>query len=163
VAVVSAISLRFVAGKDDTSLLIRLQAGVCMPIRPSHVECVTPEGLYLGQHADGGMKARKPGYDAAWLDRDIFVDLPATDAQAKAFYDFMTGKIGEPYDWKAIVGFATLTNEHLPNHAICSAVTVLGLRAPACCWFKWPLAKPAHEISPAFLLVMLSGMIEIPH
>lgn len=157
------IRLRFVAGKDDTSLLIRLQGGTCMPFTPSHVECVTPSGLYLGQHADGGMQARQPGYDKAWLDKDLFVDLPASAAQTFAFYAFMNSKIGEPYDWKAILGFATFTNEHLPNHAICSAIVTLGLRAPDVEWFKWPLAKPAHEISPAMLLVMLSGMIEIPH
>ena len=157
------IRLRFVAGRDDTSLLIRRQAGACMPIIPSHVECVTPEGLYLGQHFDGGMQARQPGYDKAWIEADCFVDLLVSDAQTDAFYAFMNSKIGEDYDWKAIIGFATFTNDHLPNHAICSAIMTLGLRAPGVEWFKWPLAKPAHEISPAMLLVMLSGMIEIPH
>lgn len=157
------IRLRFVSGKDDTSLLIRLRAGLCMPITPSHVECVTPDGLYLGQHFDGGMQARPQGYDKAWLEADCFVDLPASDDQTRAFYAFMTAKIGEPYDWKAILGFVTFSNEHILNHAICSAIQVLGLRAPGVEWFRWPLAKPAHGISPAMLLTMLSGMVEIPH
>jgi hypothetical protein len=36
----------------------------------------------------------------------------------------------------------------------------LALRA--CNWFRWPLAAPAHLISPRDLLLIVSGQMEVP-
>lgn len=132
-----------------------------MPFTPSHVECVTPEGKYVGQRIDGGMQAREPGYDSDGLAHEIFIELPVSDEQSDAFYTYVNSKIGQPYDWKAIVDYAMPVNMHDYDHAICSAMMSLALRA--CDYFRWPLACPAHLISPRDLFLMLSGMLEIPH
>ena len=155
------IRLRFVACDDPPSQAIILRSQVCMPFTPSHVECVTPEGKYAGQHFSGGMQARDPGYDEAHLTHEAFVDLPCTQAQEYAFYGFVQSKIGEPYDWQSIIDYVLPVNLHESNHAICSAIMTLALRK--CGWLHWPLTVPAHLISPRDLLLTLSGIVEIPH
>lgn len=157
------IRLRFVHGRDPLSRLIELRSGTAMPFCPSHVECVTPEGKYLGQRFDGGMQAREPGYDAAWLEVSRIVDLEATPKQEKAFYDRARSMIGLSYDWKAIMDFIVPVNLHLFDHAICSATMTQLLRTPGCDWFPWPLTVPFHQISPRDLLLMLSSHVKIDH
>ena len=163
------IRLRFVRGNTITSDLIALREETAMPFTPSHVECVTPEGKWLGQHIDGGMQAREPGYDKGQIAPlpngrlcELFVDLPATAEQTESFYWHGNKSIGQPYDWEAILGFA-LPDIHLHKkfHAICSAKMVLMLRGAD--WFRWPLAVPAHLVDPRDLLLILSGMVEIKH
>jgi hypothetical protein len=158
------IRLRFVEGQGISSDLIELREMTCMPIVPSHVECVDPvNGEYIGQHADGGMQSRKPGYDAPFKG-ECFVDLPCTDEQAKAFYDAARGFIGQPYDMEAIVGFAIPGHFHTKFEAFCSASMTLLLRDKAN-WFpsKMPLAVPFHCIDPRDLLLIISSIIEVPH
>jgi hypothetical protein len=159
----SAIRLRFVTCSDHVSQMIRLRSGLSMPFTPSHVECVTPEGLYLGQHFSGGMQARPAGYDAGTMLQDRIVELPARADQVEAFYAFVNSKIGQPYDWKSIISFVAPLNFHLAEHAICSAIMTLALRAPGVAWFPYPLTVPAHQISPRDLFLMLSAIVEIPH
>jgi hypothetical protein len=116
------ITLRFVTADDPLSRLIRAQAGLCMPFTPSHVEAWSRDGTaYVGQHLDGGMQARPVGYDITMTGRkEKLVDLPCSQSQFNAFHDFLESKIGEPYDWKSILGFALPdVNEHLPQAAIC--------------------------------------------
>lgn len=155
------IRLRFVAGNDPDSRAIILRSQVCMPFTPSHVECVTPEGKYLGQHAKGGMQAREPGYDKAELAHELFVNIDANQAQTDAFYKAVDDSIGKPYDWSAIIDYALPVNFHQADHTICSAEMTLDLRKGRV--WPWPLAVPAHLISPRDLLLMLSGIVEIPH
>ena len=133
--VLEAILIRFVRSKGWTSDAIALREKTCMPFTPSHTECVTPDGKWLGQHMDGGMQARPAGYDAADVAImpdgrrcEIIVSLPVSQAQADAFYDAAHRAIGEPYDWKAIVGFGVTFHEHQKFHAICSAKMLLLLR-----------------------------------
>ncbi|HEY6258031.1 MAG TPA: hypothetical protein VIY51_19785 [Xanthobacteraceae bacterium] len=151
------IRLRFVCGRDTVSLGIRAREN--FPF--SHAEAVTPDGRYLGAHADGGVQAREPGYDAAYLERALFVDLPETQAgQAAAFYAFLDRHIGEPYDFESILGFLVPGLElHQARHVICSAFMTLALRQ--CGWFAAPLCEPAHKISPRDLLLMISARIAI--
>ena len=135
-----------------------------MPLCPSHVECVDPEtGKYIGQHIDGGMAARNPGYDTGFR-KELFVDLPATDEQTAAFYAAARATIGQPYDWDAIFGFALPGHHHVKGDAICSARMFLFLR-DVIDWFPshTPVAVPAHCIDPRDLLLMISCVIEIPH
>ena len=131
-----------------------------MPFSPSHVEAVTPDGFYLGAHLDGGTQKRPKDYDAGKFSHELFLTLEATEAQATTFYKFLDGHIGEPYDWKAILGFLLPHHEHTPNHAICSALIALALRA--CEYFRWPLAAPAHLIDPRDLLLILSARMIVP-
>lgn len=139
-----------------------------MPFPPSHVECVTPDGRWLGQHIDGGMLARPAHYDADDVAImpdgrrcEIFVSLPVTQDQADAFYTAAIAAIGEPYDWLAIPGFAFPFHSHLPNHAICSAKMALLLRT--CEYFRWPTVVPAHLVDPRDLLFALSTHVQIDH
>jgi hypothetical protein len=159
------IRLRFVTGTEAISALIRLQAGLCMPFTPSHVECVSQDGKsYIGQHCDGGMQARPVGYDAKTVMHEAFVNLPCTDEQEAAFYGYMTSKIGQPYDWRSIISFVDpALNLHDKNHLICSAIQTAGLRAKGCEYFRWPLTVPFHHISPRDLFLMLSSHVEISH
>jgi hypothetical protein len=165
-----SIVLRFVQSKGWESDAIVLREKTCMPFTPSHVECVTPDGKWLGQHIDGGMQARAAGYDhddvAIMADGrrcEVLVDLPATSAQTDAFYAAGHRAIGEPYDWRAIIGFGVTWHEHQKFHAICSAKMLLLLRTKGCEYFPWPLTVPAHLVDPRDLFLILSTHVEIPH
>jgi hypothetical protein len=170
------IRLRFVTGSSTVSTLIRLQERTTMPFTPSHVEAVTPDGLYLGAHFEGGVMVRPPGYDQATMTHELFLDLPNLDrtfssgspfiapdpdTQADRFYAFLKSKIGAPYDWKSILDFVDpLQDHHDSQHVICSALQTLALRA--CGWFAAPLPVPAHQISPRDLLLCIGGRVAIP-
>ena len=157
------ISLRFVTCNDAVSALIRLQAGLCMPFTPSHVECVSEDGQsYIGQHLDGGMQARPVGYDKATLQAEKIVDLEVSAPEQAAFYAFVTSKIGQPYDWQSILSFVDpALNLHQVNHLICSAMMTAALRA--CGFFPMPLVVPFHHISPRDLFLVLSSHVQIDH
>lgn len=171
----SEIVFRFVRSKGFTSDAIVWLEKTCMPFPPSHVECVTPAGKWLGQHMPAGMVARDAGYDhddVAVMEPteacpdgrcEIFVRLPVTQAQADAFYAAADEAIGEPYDWKAIVGFGVTFHEHEKFHAICSAKMLLLCRAKGCEIFRWPTTVPAHLVDPRDFMLMLSILVEIPH
>jgi hypothetical protein len=62
----------------------------------------------------------------------------------------------------AILGFLVPAHHHAPNHAICSALITLALRAKGCEWFPFPLASPAHLVNPRDLLLILSAQMRIP-
>lgn len=164
-----SIRLRFVTGSDFSSKLIRLQAGVSMPFTPSHAEALSQDGKsYIGAHFDGGIQARPVGYDAASLmtlpdgsKSERVVSLECTPEQEAAFYSFVQSKIGEAYDWHAIIGFVDPGHEHEMDHIICSAFMAAGLRA--CNFFPWPLTVPFHHISPRDLFLTLSTHVEINH
>lgn len=167
----SAIILRFVRSKGISSDFIAWRGGwTGMPFVPTHVECVTPDGGWLGQRANGGMQVRSAHYDR--LDVKIlpdgrraeaFINLPVSQTQADAFYAAARAAIGQPYDWRAILGFTLPWHEHTKFRAICSAKMVLLLRTKGCEFFRWPLTAPAHLIDPRDLMLMLSSHVEIPH
>jgi hypothetical protein len=163
--VTGIINLRFVAGSGIASGLIELDAGTSMPFAPSHVECVSPDGKwYIGQRHDGGMQPRAPGYDVATTRHEKFVALQCEPEQQASFYEYINGKIGQPYDWRSILDFVDpALNLHAFNHLICSAIVTAGLRAAPHPYFRWPLTKPFHRISPDMLLLLLSSHQEISH
>jgi hypothetical protein len=152
--------LRFVQGTAWTSKLIIAQQKTAMPFTPSHVEAVTPDGLYLGAHMDGGVKERKPNYDQGKFAHELMLALPATSEQNKKFYDYLGAHLGEPYDWRAITGFAVPGHYHSLYHTICSALVAGALRT--CEWFPFPLPAPWHLIDPRDLLLMISVKLEVP-
>ena len=179
----SRIRIRFVRGSTWESTAIAWQEKTTMPFTPSHVESLTPDGAhYVGAHMDGGVLARPVGYDRGQVARlpvgatlesksahqpesglcDLLVELPAISSQVTAYYDFLQSKIGEPYDWRAILGFLLPEHEHQTQHAICSAVTTLALRAPGCEWLSYRLSAPAHLVDPRDLLLVLSTHVQIP-
>lgn len=157
------IRLRFVKGKGLAALAIIAQEKTAMPLTPSHVEAIiaTGQGLgYVGSHIQDGMRWRPLDYDKGDFTDELILELPASDDQVTAFNAFMLSIIGEAYDWQAIFGFVIPEHFHIPHHVICSAAVTLGLRK--CGWFPWPLAAPAHLISPRDLLVMISGRMQVP-
>lgn len=153
--------LRFVTGHDLVSRLILAREGAMaawVKDVPSHVEMVVAEG-YLGAHDDGGVQIRKIGYDLPYLAAERFVDVALPDeAAAEAF---ARRKIGEPYDFAAILDLAALAplDLHLHEHCICSALMTLVLLHGGA--FATPLGLPAHLVSPALLLFWLSGRLAI--
>lgn len=151
--------LRFVAGTGIISEAIIAQSKTAMPFTPSHVEAEI-DGALIGAHIDGGIQSRPIGYDKNETLHELFIDLIATEEQNEMFNQFMRSKIGEAYDWHAIIGFIIPEHFHTPNTAICSAIATLGLRA--CKWLEWPVAAPAHLISPRDLLLMISARMEVP-
>jgi hypothetical protein len=165
------IRIRFVTCTDLASRLIRMQAGVSMPFTPSHCEALAQDGKsYIGAHFDGGVKDRLVGYDDATrmalpdgTAADRIIALPwTTPGQETMFYNFVVSRIGQPYDWKAIFGFqAPDFHTHLPDHVICSAFMVAGLREAGV--FQWPLTVPFHHITPRDLMLMLSSHVEVSH
>lgn len=166
------INLRFVTSSAFSSRLIRMQAGVSMPFTPSHVEALTQDGKsYIGAHIDGGIRIRPVGYDSDTLmtlpDGSLserIVALPVLPSQEEAFYSFIASKVGDGYDWKAIVGFG-MPDVHLHDfgHIICSAFISAALRVKGCDYFKWPMTVPFHRITPRDLFLILSTHVEIPH
>jgi len=166
------IHLRFCTSHTLTSQLIRWQAGTSMPFTPSHVEALTQDGEnYIGAHIEDGVRMRRVGYDTDTLmtladgtKADRIVSLPCPDEQEAAFYTLLHAKVGTPYDWKAILGFE-VPGVHLHDfgHLICSAFMTSLLRAKGVEWFRWPLTKPFHHISPDLLFAILSTHVEIPH
>lgn len=165
------IRIRFVAGTAHSSALIRAQAGVSMPFTPSHTEALTQDGQFYIGAMNEGITRHPVGYDDGKVlilpdgrKAECIVALPCTDEQEEAFYAFAESKVGLPYDWPAIAGFADpLLNLHTPFHEICSAFMCWCLRNPAAPFFKWPMTKPFHRISPDMLLLILSTHVEIPH
>lgn len=149
------IVLRFVRGNDVFSDGIVLDTGG----NYSHVECVTPEGKFLGALSDGGVQARAPGYDAGQIKYDWFVPLPVSINMASVFYADAEKHIGEPYDFAAIAGFVAHMNLHEKGCVICSAFQTL--RLIVCRWFAKPLVQPPHEISPRDLLLIISGRVPL--
>jgi hypothetical protein len=157
------IRLRFVTSNAESSRLIRLQAGICMPFTPSHVEALSQDGkFYLGQHMEDGMQARPVGYDAKTMLAEKIVDLPCDQTTEDAFYAYVQSRIGAPYDWESLISFVDpAINLHDFNHLICSAEMTAGLRKSG--YFHWPLTVPFHHISPRDLFLILSSHIEISH
>jgi hypothetical protein len=124
------VRLRFVTATDIFSRIIR---GAEMGFWASHTEAVTPTGQYLGALTSGGVQARPAWYDNGQWTQELFVDLPATDAQSAVFYAFLTAQIGKPYDEEAIgeMAIGELTGE-APDWAnasswICSALQTAAL------------------------------------
>lgn len=133
---------------------------IAMPFTPSHVEALSEDGTgYYGAHVDGGVRLRPIGYDATTLYHELILDLGDSPDDAKAFA-YMKSKLGQPYDWTSIIDFLLPENWHQMNHLICSAFMALTLRARG--YFPYPLAVPAHMISPRDLLLVLSARENIP-
>lgn len=156
-----AMKLRFVAQTTLISELIVLREQIAMPFTPSHVEAVSQDcAFYIGAHIQGGIQRRPIGYDTKTMTHELILDLASTDKQDSDFWAFVETHVGEPYDWKSILDFTLPFDWHEPNHAICSAFMLLALRA--CKWLQWPVAAPAHLISPRDLLLMISARMEVP-
>jgi len=93
------VRLRFVYTSDPVSAVIRAYDE---PHLWSHVDLMTPEGMYLGSRSDvcggvpAGVQIRPVGYTP--FDHEEIVSLPATPEQEAAFWIAARLEIGKPYD-----------------------------------------------------------------
>lgn len=117
---VAAVTLRFVSEDDPLSRLIKVLSPLV-----SHAEFVTPDGYALGARYEGGVQKRPLDY--ASFTTEIHVEIPT--AHADEVYAAAAAHIGEPYDWKAILGFVVEEDLHDPGHCICSAFCTEMLQA----------------------------------
>jgi hypothetical protein len=160
----TCVTIRFATDDSTASNFIKLQAGICMPFTPVHVEALSRNGeCYIGQHLDGGMQARPIGYDKDEPGRrDKLVPISCSQDEYDAFHRYCESHLGDAYDWKAIVSYIDLMdNMHTARASICSAIMTLALRAASI--FPWPLTVPAHHINPRDLFLILSTHVEIDH
>jgi hypothetical protein len=149
------VRLRFIRGNALISKAILLDTGGLY----SHVEAVTPNGQYLGAHLDGGVLARPSDYDKGKFDLEKFLDLPSNKVWDHLFYGYLDACLGEPYDFGTIAGFVSHYDLHQKHKVICSALQLLALRY--CGWFPYPIAQPAHEISPRDLFLLISARMNV--
>ena len=121
----------------------------------SHAEVVLRDGTIIGAYAAG--VARRPhDYDTGST-AQMFVDIPHPEVDA--WEAFLIGKIGTPYDYAAIAGFALHADMHTPGHTICSALVADALRHVGLITEKQ--FKPDHATSPSDLALALSFMAKI--
>lgn len=159
------VRLRFV--DTESSLVSRIIRSAEMGALWSHVECVTPDGKYLGSVMNGnpdGVAARDPTYDTTWT-RELFVDVPATAEQEAAFWKAAYSRIGTPYDLEAlgIMADGVLTGSApdlgSTNSLICSAFQTQNLLAAG-------IVKTApfsvRLATPRDVLAMCAALIDIP-
>lgn len=129
----SAVVLRFVGGDNNfVSRAIRADSGGFWCV---HVETLSPEGTLIGAHMDGGVQARARDYDAGTFNREEYVTVPVTQAQADAFYAFMRAQVGKPYDMEVIAALAASVvigerDWREDDSWICSEVIAAGLESP---------------------------------
>jgi uncharacterized protein YycO len=154
---VAAMILRFVTGNALISRAIRTAE---YGFWASHVEAQMPDDTLLGAHFDGGVLARKVGYDKADTTREMFVHLPATTIQDDAFHAFLRGQLGKPYDLTAVEAIPVARDWTTPNAWFCSELQAAALRA--CGWFACDLAAQFSKITPRDLLLILSGRVVLP-
>lgn len=158
------IIMRFVTSDDPVAILIRAHGGISMPFTPSHVEALSRTGkAWTGQHLDGGCEERPLDYYQAEPHmREVQVPITVAQSQYDSFHTYLENRIGDSYDWRAIIGFMLPDiHMHEPGGQICSALMVMCLRAAKV--FPWPLTVPAHHISPRDLMLILSSLQEIDH
>ena len=150
------IRLRFVGGDDIVA------AGISAAEYGhwcTHVEAVMPDGTLLGAHYEGGVQARRPGYDAGKIRRELLVSIPADAAMTDAFHAFLRAQLGKPYDKRAILAFVLGHEWQDPAAWFCSELQAAALAA--CTWFVSALATEFSHITPRDLLLIISGRVAI--
>jgi hypothetical protein len=121
----------------------------------SHAEVVLRDGTIVGAYGDG-VQHRPGDYDTGST-AQMFVDIPHPDVDA--WETFLLGKVGTPYDYAAIAGFALHADMHTPGHTICSALVADALRHVGIVSKKQ--FKPDHMTSPSDLALALSYMAQM--
>jgi hypothetical protein len=154
----ASIRLQFVEGTGLGSGLIKLFGHGLY----SHVDSVLPDGTLLGARSDvmsgapAGVQVRPAGYVNA--DKVYRLDLPATDAQASAFYDFMKAQIGKPYNKIGILAFTVNAAWTSVGAYFCSQLVTAALQE--CGWLK-ELSEPPNKVDPDDLLLILSALVDV--
>lgn len=148
------IRIRFVTDDTDPlAFLIRLDTMA----KVSHTEAVLRDGSIIGAYGQGVVR-NAINFDKT-SSAQMFVDIPRTAEQINAWELFLMTKIGTPYDYAAVAGFALHANMHTPGHVICSALMTDALRHNGVVSEKQ--FKPDHMTSPGDLAMALSFMAKM--
>ena len=149
------IELRFVTCNDPVSAAIRVGE---YGFWASHAEALMPDGTLLGAHYDGGVQARPKGYDAAIMQRELYVSLPCASSVETAFLDFLRGQLGKPYDLAAIAGLVAQRDWRSPDSWFCSELIAAALEASG---YLPALPADVAKITPRDLLLIVSARLPL--
>lgn len=128
----------------------------------AHVDSVMPDGLLLGARNDVmagfpvGVQLRAPDYQQDYTLKRVTV--PCTDAQQKAYYDFVLAQVGKAYDQKAIAAFVVGRDWRTPDSWFCSELCAAALEESG---VVPPLSAPSNKIAPDDLLLVLSALVDV--
>lgn len=149
------IKLRFVEGGAWDSKIIRYDSRC----RWSHVEVLSEDGsLTFGAQLQGGVRWRSVK-DACYnraLNYQV-IELLATPAQHKAFWDFLLAQNTKPYDWRAIASFGLGERDWRENDSwFCSELQTRALECASL--IHLPEDIPVSRITPRDLWVLIAGL-----
>jgi uncharacterized protein YycO len=128
----------------------------------AHVDTVMPDGTLLGARNDvmagypAGVQIRGADYQKGYTLKRV--TIPCTDAQQKAYYDFVLAQVGKPYDSLAIAAFAAGMDWNKRNAWFCSELNTAALQQ--CGWLK-QLSDPPEKVDPDSLLLVLSAFVDV--
>lgn len=154
----NAIVMQFAGSQSLTSRLIQWFGHGQF----AHVDTVMPDGTLLGARNDvmagypAGVQIRGADYQKGYTTKKV--TIPCTDAQQKAYYDFVLDQVGKPYDNTAIVAFAAGTNWNNRDAWFCSELNTAALQQ--CGWLK-QLSAPPSKVDPDSLLLVLSAFVDV--
>ena len=127
---------------------------------PSHCEAILTSGERLGSwFLDGGVKIRPPGYDKNGFSKELIINLPATEEQKSAFFNFLQKQVGKPYDWRAILSFYSVSQDRdwqEDDSWFCSELIAGALAASGL--FPQKMAVGFSRITPRDLVLLISAM-----
>jgi hypothetical protein len=153
------IAVQFVASRSFGADLIELYSH--SPY--SHVDAVLADGQLLGARSETigkippGVQVRPADYEAFTVRRRV--ELPATDLQATAFFAFLHGQLGKPYDQRAIAAFASGRDWRTPDAWFCSELVAAAMEAAGI--FQWRLLDVASKIDPGDLALACSVLVNL--
>ena len=118
----AVICIRFVASPGFVGSSIRWVTNSLF----QHVEFGTPEGTWIGAHAEGGIMERPANY--AVEAREYVYEIPCTDSQLGGLMRWARAKIGTTYNKLDILGLLIKNRQLTSTHAyICSQFCTEGL------------------------------------
>lgn len=161
-------------GGDQVSAGVTLQFSVCEDVGSwlirqydhgpwSHVDCVLPGGGLLGARDDrvggapSGVQIRPNGYINFLRTQRII--LPCPETSQEAFYGFLRGQLGKPYDQTAIAGFVFQRDWRETDSWFCSELQGVALESAGI--FPHKLATPTAKLTPSGLYLAASVLTDV--
>lgn len=160
----SLIAIDFLWG---TAFSSRLIGWFGVPQGPSHCASVLQDGRYLDAR-DGkiagvpaGVRIRKP--ETEDFVKKQRATLQVTSAEYDDWEANLRAKVTTNYDRSAILGFLEGKSMHTAGEWICSALAINAVQhisrkwtPPHLGYVPYPLPVPAHEISPASVMLIIA-------
>lgn len=117
----------------------------------SHVEAVLKDSI-VGSYYDKGVAQLPLDHDQS-SNIQVFADLQMDEGTYTTWLHFFQTRLGDPYDYDATLGLATLSDKHKSHAYICSSLQLAALRY--CHWFPRPSPLRFHVVTPGHLLLAL--------